>query len=260
MKKILIVEDETGIREALKEILEFSGYNVITATNGKEGFKEIIDSNPDLVLCDVNMPELNGYELLGVLGQRFSSELLPPFIFITANVDKEDIRQGMNLGADDYLTKPFDHNQLLRIVKMRLEKREKLVQSPTVTVTASQAATEQDQGIKNLFELNKLAIPTLEGLELIDFKQIIRCEADRAYCKFFLVDKTRLVVSKPLKEFEEILISKNFLRIHKSHIVNLIHIEKYVKGVSGHVIMSDSSTIPVSTRKKDEVLNKLNQG
>jgi two-component system LytT family response regulator len=75
-----------------------------------------------------------------------------------------------------------------------------------------------------------------------------------------LVDKTRLVVSKPLKEFEEILISKNFLRIHKSHIVNLIHIEKYVKGVSRHVIMSDSSIIPVSTRKKDEVLNKLNQG
>ncbi len=260
MKTILIVEDDSGIRDSLKDILEFSGYSVITASNGKEGFNEIINAKPNLVICDVNMPELNGYELLGALSQRLSSELLPPFIFLTAKVDIEDIRQGMNLGADDYVTKPFKHNELLGIIKMRLEKREKLAQISSSSIPASEGFKEQDIISNPTFELNKLAIPTNEGLELVDFKQIIRCEADRAYCKLFLENKTRLVVSKPLKEFEEILLSKNFLKTHKSHIINIIHIEKYIRGVNGYVVMSDGASVPVSSRKKDEVLSKLKQG
>ena len=259
MKKILIVEDDAGIRDSLKDILEFSGYTVLTATNGKEGFSEILNSNPNLVVCDVNMPELNGYELLGALTQRMKPELLPPFIFLTAKIDKKDIRQGMNLGADDYLTKPFDHNELLRIIKMRLEKREKLLQFAKDNTTVSEKLKEQDLISNASFELSKLAIPTTEGLELVDFDQIIRCEADRAYCKFFLANKTRLVVSKSLKEFEEMLLAKNFIKTHKSHIINITHLAKYVRGVNGYLVMSDGSSIPVSSRKKEEVLSKLKQ-
>ncbi len=259
MKKILIVEDDTGIRESLNDILEFSGYEVITATNGKEGFKEVMDANPDLVVCDVNMPELNGYELLGALSQRLSPELLPIFIFLTAKVDNQDMRYGMNLGADDYITKPFDHNELLRVIKMRLEKREKLVQVANNNSPLVENGVQADLIRTNNFELNKLAIPTADGLELVDFNQIIRCEADRAYCKFFLANKSRLVVSKPLKEFEEILLSKNFLKTHKSHIININHIEKYIRGVNGYVVTSDGASVPVSSRKKEEVLGKLKQ-
>lgn len=257
MKKILIVEDDAGIRETLKDILELSGYAVSTAVNGKAGFKEIMASAPDLVICDVNMPELNGYELLGALNQRMSQELLPTFIFLTAKVDKQDIRQGMNLGADDYVTKPFDHNELLNIIKLRLDKREKLSKS------AHDVGSYQPGEIKvapaTSREFNKIAIPSSDGLELVKFDDIIRCEADRAYCNFYLENKTRLTVSKPLKEFEEVLLTQNFMKIHKSHIVNLDHIEKYVRGTNGYLVMSNGSSVPVSSRKKEEVLIRLRQ-
>jgi len=260
MKTILIVEDDAGIRDSLKDILDFSGYTVLTATNGKEGFNVIINSNPNLVICDVNMPELNGYELLGALKQRLSPELLPTFIFLTAKIDNHDIRHGMNLGADDYVTKPFDHNQLLEIIKMRLEKRERLVKFSEGNMPLSAALKEQDAIDLETIQVNKLAIPSAEGFEFVNFNQIIRCEADRAYCKFFIVNKPRLIVSKPLSEFEDILLSKHFLKTHKSHIISINHIEKYIRGVNAHLVMSDGSIVPVSIRKKDEVLGILKKG
>lgn len=258
MKKILIVEDDAGIRETLKDILELSGYAVFTAVNGKEGFKGIMASEPDLVICDVNMPELNGYELLGALNQRMSEELLPTFIFLTAKVDQQDIRQGMNLGADDYVTKPFDHNELLNVIKLRLDKREKLRKTST---SGADFRPQEEVRIApgTSREFNKIAIPSSDGLELVKFEDIIRCEADRAYCNFYLENKTRLTVSKPLKEFEEVLLTQNFMKTHKSHIVNLDHIEKYVRGTNGYLVMSNGSSVPVSSRKKEEVLTRLRQ-
>jgi DNA-binding response OmpR family regulator len=261
MKRILIIEDDEGIRESLMDILELSGYDVDSVNNGKEGFNRILESKPDLVVCDVNMPELNGFELLGAINQRLSKEVLPVFIFLTAKIENKDIRHGMNLGADDYVTKPFDHNELLGIIKMRLEKREKFLQSHAEgSATGSEAGGEQT--ITRVIDksFNKIAIPSSDGLELIEFDKIVRCEADRAYCKFFLDGKTRMTVSKPLKEFEEILLAHNFLKVHKSHIVSLKHITKYVKGANGYLVMSDDTSIPVSSRKKEEVLLRLKQG
>lgn len=126
MNKILLVEDDSAIRETLNDILELSGYTVTTAKNGKEGFDKIFEFEPEMVICDVNMPVLSGYELLSTINQEMSPESLPSFIFLTAKADVLDIRKGMKLGADDYVTKPFDHDELLRIIKERLEKRESL--------------------------------------------------------------------------------------------------------------------------------------
>ncbi len=123
MEQLLIVEDEQGIRETLQDILELAGYQVLTAKNGKEGYESIITNDPDLVLCDVNMPELDGFELLGAINQRLSNEIVPPFIFLTAKVEKQDIRQGMGLGADDYILKPYEYSDVLRTVRLRLDKR-----------------------------------------------------------------------------------------------------------------------------------------
>ena len=86
MEQLLIVEDDKNIRDTLKDILELSGYQVATANNGKEGYHAIIENRPDLVLCDVNMPELDGFELLGAINQRLKDEIIPPFLFLTAKV------------------------------------------------------------------------------------------------------------------------------------------------------------------------------
>ena len=118
MERILIVEDEQGIRDTLKDVLELSGYHVMMACNGKQGYEKIMDAPPSLVLCDVNMPELGGFELLEMLNQRLKDELIPPFLFLTAKVEQEEMRYGMSLGADDYICKPFRLVELeVRILK-----------------------------------------------------------------------------------------------------------------------------------------------
>jgi len=121
MKKIVLIEDDINIRETTSEILELSGYQVETAENGKEGVKLVKETNPDLVLCDIKMPEYNGYEVLKILS-RLPETATIPFIFLSSNNLKTDIRKGMNLGADDYLTKPFKEMDLLDAIECRLKR------------------------------------------------------------------------------------------------------------------------------------------
>ena len=125
MKKILVIEDNTEVRENLAEILELSDYEVLTAENGKFGVELAESSQPDLILCDVMMPVLDGFGVLRILDKKPKTADIP-FIFLTAKADKGDIRKGMNLGADDYITKPFDDVELLDAVAMRLKKSERL--------------------------------------------------------------------------------------------------------------------------------------
>lgn len=125
MKKVLIIEDNTDVRENLAEILELSNYQPITAENGKTGVEKALQESPDLILCDVMMPELDGFGVLHILSKNQKTADIP-FIFLTAKAEKEDFRRGMSLGADDYLTKPFDDVALLQTVETRLQKSERL--------------------------------------------------------------------------------------------------------------------------------------
>jgi CRP-like cAMP-binding protein/DNA-binding NarL/FixJ family response regulator len=125
MKKILIIEDNEDIRENLAEILELAGYEAHTAENGKIGVEKAEKELPDLILCDVMMPVLDGFGTLSILSKKPQTADIP-FIFLTAKSEKADFRYGMNLGADDYITKPFESNELLSVVEMRLKKSEKL--------------------------------------------------------------------------------------------------------------------------------------
>lgn len=121
MKKIVLIEDDFNIRETTVDILKLSGYQIDTADNGKDGVKLVKEIQPDLVLCDIKMPEYNGYEVLRILS-RLPETATIPFIFLSSNNLKEDIRKGMNLGADDYLTKPFKEMDLLDAIECRLKR------------------------------------------------------------------------------------------------------------------------------------------
>lgn len=125
MKKILIIEDNTDVRENLAEILELSNYQAITAENGKIGVDKALRDNPDLILCDVMMPELDGFGVLHILGRNPKTSDIP-FVFLTAKSERDDFRRGMSLGADDYIVKPFDDEQLLQTIEARLRKSERL--------------------------------------------------------------------------------------------------------------------------------------
>ncbi len=128
MNTILVIEDNPEMRENIVSILELADYNVLSAPNGREGVAIAQRETPDLVLCDVMMPELDGYGVLHILGKNPETANIP-FIFLTAKADKGDFREGMNLGADDYVTKPFDGFDLLKVIDIRL-KKSSLLKSP----------------------------------------------------------------------------------------------------------------------------------
>jgi CRP-like cAMP-binding protein/CheY-like chemotaxis protein len=123
MKKILLIEDNPDMRENTAEILELAKYEVITAPDGKEGVKLAQSQKPDLIVCDIMMPELDGYGVLHMLGKDSSTAGIP-FIFLSAKAEKTDQRLGMGMGADDYLTKPFENTELLHAIEIRLKKNE----------------------------------------------------------------------------------------------------------------------------------------
>jgi CRP/FNR family cyclic AMP-dependent transcriptional regulator len=127
MKKILLIEDNEDIRSNTAEILELSSYEVIVAENGKAGVAKALESKPDLIICDIMMPELDGYGVLHAI-QRNEDIKNTPFIFLTAKTERNDIRKGMESGADDYITKPFDGTELLNAVSGRLKKIDLLKQ------------------------------------------------------------------------------------------------------------------------------------
>ncbi len=122
-KKVLIIEDNNDIRENIVEILELAGYEVLAANNGKAGVDLALKNTPDIILCDIMMPELDGYGVLYMLN-KYPETAAIPFIFLTAKAERVDLRKGMEMGADDYLTKPFDDMELLTAIESRLKKKD----------------------------------------------------------------------------------------------------------------------------------------
>ncbi len=119
--KVLLIEDNIEVRENTEEILTLAGYEVLTAANGRQGVEAAQNNKPDIIICDIMMPELDGYGVLHILSKKPETAAIP-FIFLTAKTEKTDIRKGMNLGADDYLTKPFDDTDLLNAIEARMRK------------------------------------------------------------------------------------------------------------------------------------------
>jgi CRP-like cAMP-binding protein/FixJ family two-component response regulator len=126
--KILVIEDNQDVRENLEELLQLTGYTVYTAENGKIGTAKALEVVPDIILCDIMMPELDGFGVLRILSNHPATMDIP-FIFLTAKTEKEDFRKGMGLGADDYITKPYDDVQLLDTIEVRLKKSARIKNS-----------------------------------------------------------------------------------------------------------------------------------
>jgi len=162
-KKVLIIEDNNDIRENIVEILELAGYTVFAANNGKTGVDLAIKNIPDIVLCDIMMPELDGYGVLYMLNKYPETSAIP-FIFLTAKAERVDLRKGMEMGADDYLTKPFDDMELLNSIESRLKKKE----------------LQQNFYSKSLDQLNNLVAKN-DGLA--ELKKIIQERKSRQFKK-----------------------------------------------------------------------------
>tara|TARA_R100001369_G_scaffold92821_2_gene140176 strand:+ start:3331 stop:4383 length:1053 start_codon:yes stop_codon:yes gene_type:complete len=149
MNTILLIEDDAALRENTEELLELSNYNVITAPNGKIGIEKAKAEIPDIIICDIMMPEVDGYGVLKSLSLDDTTNHIP-FIFLSAKTEHKEIRKGMNLGADDYLTKPFEEDELLSAVESRLAKASLLSK---MMDEKSAVVNESEDGVRNLNEL-----------------------------------------------------------------------------------------------------------
>ena len=154
MAKILLIEDNDAVRENTSEILELAGYEMITACNGKEGIEILRSNTPDLIICDIMMPELDGYGVLHILMKNPNTAHIP-FIFLTAKADRSDMRKGMNLGADDYLTKPFDDIELLDAVEARIHRSEQMKKEYEPTMSGLDNFFNDAKEIESLKQLSK---------------------------------------------------------------------------------------------------------
>lgn len=190
MKKILLIEDNQEVRENTAEILELANYKVITAENGKKGVEMAKSELPDLIICDIMMPELDGYGVLRFLGKDVQTASIP-FIFLSAKAEKEDLRKGMGLGADDYLTKPFDDMELLDAIEVRLKKNEQLKKE---FQKDSEGLNSFFETAKSVGELDKLTTNPKRTIHMPK-KQVIFHEGAYPNYVYFL-NKGRVKTSK----------------------------------------------------------------
>ena len=149
MKTVLLVEDDTALRENTAELLELSNYRVLTAANGRVGIEKAKEAHPDIIVCDILMPEVDGYKVLETLSKDPKTSHIP-FVFLSAKTEHKEVRKGMDMGADDYLTKPFSEDELLSALESRLAKAHLLAQDVTPGV---EPQNEVSTGIRSLNEL-----------------------------------------------------------------------------------------------------------
>jgi len=244
----IIIDDEQKHRETLSRMLRAfcPGVNILgTAHSVEEALSLIKNFSPNLIFLDIEMPSGNGFTIF----DHFDA---PPFeVIFTTAYDMYAIN-AIKFAALDYLMKPINIGEL----KDAITRAEKVIGSKHSHMNAKINALKTNLQLEDR-SFTKIALPSSEGIDFISAKVIIRVEADRAYSNFYLDSGKRIMVSKPLKEYEALLEACNFFRIHKSHMVNLNHLDKYIKGKGGYVIMKDGSHVDVSVRKKDELLRKL---
>jgi two-component system, LytTR family, response regulator len=242
MLRTLIIDDEDHVRDTLRKLLQV--YCPQTEVIGEAGSiasarKLISDLNPDLVLLDIQLSDGMSFDLLHSFPSiRFN------VIFITA-FDKYAIR-AFRFSAVDYLLKPVNPEELAEAVKRA---------GDLGMYQANLHIRALEENLKAVVGRNqKLILKTNERIHLVDLDQVIHCESDDNYTIFNTIKGERILVSRTLKEYEEMLTDCKFYRVHKSHLINLAHVKYFEKQDGGFVVMSDNTRIPVASRKRDELL------
>lgn len=198
-KKLLLIEDNFDVRENTAEILELANYHVWTAANGKEGVMLAKKHLPDLIICDIMMPELDGYGVLHILSHDQKTAMIP-FIFLTAKTEKSDFRKGMNMGADDYITKPFEELDLLDTIRRRLEKSKLLAEQNSVLEKASAKAALHSKKAKTALQELKDEQKVLSvGAKYMLFHE------DSYPCYLYFLRKGKVKIYKTNEEGKELI-------------------------------------------------------
>ncbi|MFH0895057.1 MAG: LytTR family DNA-binding domain-containing protein [Bacteroidota bacterium] len=245
MIRALIVDDEKTSRETLTGLLRRYCKNVeiLGEADGlATAKKQIADLKPDLVFLDIQMPDGSGFKLL---------EELPEITFevcFTTAYDQYAIK-AIRYSALDYLLKPINPEDLINAIE-KLEKKNKTSDKTNIKVFLENVRSAPKDN-------PKIVLSTSDGMHVVEVNQIVRCESDDCYTHFFFSDGKKIFVSKTLKDYEDMLSDFNFVRPHKSHLINTKFIKTYLRN-EGNIQMSDNTIIPVSRRKREFILEVIN--
>ena len=215
---------------------------VASCTNSHQGIKAIMEQRADVVFLDIEMPQLNGFQVLEAV-----SDIQFSLVFVTA-YDKFAVK-AFRYSAVDYLLKPIDTRELIQAVE-RVEKDRN---------TSSEQVHHLKQQLSNREKSfpDRIALPYQNGVAFVDMKEVVYCEADNNHTKFYLSAGQYHLATKSLRDIQELLEERGFLRVHRQYLINLSHISKFVKGEGSYLVMSNQKTIPVSRMQKDRLLEQF---
>ena len=248
MIKSIIIDDEALGRQSIMDAVQKYCPEVSIVAlceDAQRGLEAIIEFKPDLVFLDIQMPAMSGFDLL----QRLAPVTFQ-VIFVTS-YDQYAVK-AFKFSALDYLLKPIDPDELKRAVHKVKDRSE-----------ATSVTHRFESLLNNIHfkagKIEKVAIPTHDGIDFFNTDDIIYCQAEGSYTTLFMVNHTKELVARTLKDFENLLSTSGFCRVHNSSLINLKHVQKYVKGEGGYVIMTEGHHTDISRRKKEEFLSILHK-
>lgn len=243
--RAIVVDDEDNIRLTTVTLLQAlcPDVEVVGEANSvKTAVKSISKNQPDLVFMDIEMEDGTGFDVVSRLpDSKFR------VIFITAH-DAYAIK-AFRFAALDYLLKPLDADELKKAVKR--------AQDHFGRVNLQKSQLEVLEGHKDGTALDKIVLSDAENIHLVSIQDILRCESSTNYTLFHLKNGEKIMVSKPLKEYDQLLSDKQFFRTHQSHLINLKHFARYEKKDGGSAVLTSGERVPVATRKKENLINAL---
>jgi len=248
MIKAVIIDDEKDSIDTLKWKLEnyCPDVSVISSFEKPADGVSYLKKNPvDLLFLDIEMPMLTGFDVLEELGRDISFDI----IFITA-YDNFGI-QAVKFSALDYLLKPVQNKELKEAIDKHLKKSQQKIPSEQIDLLLNNVQAERKG------KRGRIALASKESIEFVDPNDIIVCEANSNYTNIYLVEGRKRVISKTLKDFEEMLLQFDFFRPHNSHLINLGRVKEFIRGDGGYLVMENKMKVPVSKNRKEELMQLL---
>lgn len=245
--KVILVDDERDSLDSLKiDIEEYCPQLEILGTfsDASRGLQAIRDLQPDLIFLDIEMPHMNGFELLGKL-----DSLEVSVIFVTAY--DEYALKAFDFNAIDYLLKPVLKDKLILAVNKVLENANRKMNEQNLGALVHNIQMGANQAIE------RIAIPVNDGFEFVHINDIIYLQAESNYCWIHFANREKHLISKTLKDMTKMINRSQFLRAHQSYYVNLNHVKKYVRGGGGYLVLTNNTTIPVSRNQKENLKEKF---
>ena len=241
----LLIDDDDNLRAGMKSLLSRYAPEIAImgeADSVKTGTELLLKTDPQVVFLDIHLGDGSGFDLLEEVNKR--GKLNSQIVFITAH--EQYAIKAFRFSALDFLLKPVDPDEL-----------EKVISKIKNVLVKSDSVAHIDLLLENIRRkvdnFKRIALSTADGIHLFEISDIIRCESEDNYTKFYIKNNKPVLISKTLKEYEDLLTEHGFERIHQSHLINLAYLKSYIKKDGGYVVMADNSNLPISQRKKERL-------